>query len=82
MTKIKTCIQDCKTHYDHISDKRLLWDLTKCEIRSATISYAIASARSKRELELELSQRLQYLETQLAEQPTEEIQKEYELVST
>jgi hypothetical protein len=82
LDKIKSVIADCKEKYQNLEDKRLLWDVMKCEIRADTISYACHKAKVQRRMELELSERLTYLEEQISEDPSMENQEEYSLVKS
>ena len=61
---IKSTINDvCKK--TKMSDKNLLWEYTKCQIRTDTISYAIKRAKTLRDREEKLTKKLQDLEKNL-----------------
>ena len=52
-----TYAQACN-YYSHVTDKRLLWELMKMEIRSATISFSKRKAKCIRNREQELRRRI------------------------
>ena len=63
--QVKRCIEQCKIKYKDLSNKSLVWDVTKCEIRSETISYATFKAKQQRKRIEELQTELKHLESQL-----------------
>lgn len=82
VTKINSCIEQCKDKYKYLEDKRLAWDVTKCEIRAETISYACFKAKQRRKLESELTDRKMTLEPLIAEHPNEDNLTEYQTVTS
>ena len=60
--RIKTCITESKEKYKNLQNKSLVWDTTKCEIRTITISYACHKAKEKRLIERETIKRLERLD--------------------
>ena len=78
ISRINECLKQCSTKYKDISDKNLVWDTVKCEIRSETISYSTYKAKHNRQLESDLAQRLHELETNMSENHTV-IQEYYDL---
>ena len=61
---IKTTINDIRTNVK-LLDKNVLWEYTKCQIRTETISYSIKRAKQLREREAELTEKLRKLEQNL-----------------
>jgi hypothetical protein len=59
-------LDECINRYSKVSDKGLLWDATKAEIRGITISYATHKAKSKKEMITNINNSLQDLEIELA----------------
>jgi exonuclease III len=82
LKQMRDCISECKEKYNDLEDKRLLWDVTKCEIRSKTISYACHKSKINKQMEKELTDRVKELEILLAEDPSDGIQAEYSAVTT
>lgn len=82
LNQIKRLIRQCKDKYKDLNDKRLVWDVTKCEIRAETISYACYKSKSRKQMENELIKRLKELEILLAENYSESVQAEYSVVSS
>ena len=68
---IKTTIKDF-TAENKIENKGLLWDCLKCKIRGATISYSSAIARKKREMENDLLNKINVLESNLTAETLDE----------
>lgn len=60
----KNTIEHIKANV-RITDKNVLWEYTKCQIRTDTISYSIKRARRLKEKENELRNRLEKLEANL-----------------
>jgi len=48
VVKVKQIIVDNQNKYSELTNKSLLWDVIKCEIRSYTISYSSYIAKQKR----------------------------------
>lgn len=82
LTEIRGLIKNLKVKYKSLTDKNLLWDTMKCEIRTETISYAIKKSKQNKQMESELKERLSKLEAQLAEEPNDNLQSEYNVVSS
>ena len=51
LDQTRKLIEICKQKYRDLDDKRLLWDVMKCEIRADTISYSCYKAKVQRETE-------------------------------
>lgn len=79
--RIKECINEIMVKYSETEDKRLLWDVIKCDIRAETISYAAFKSKNNKKIEQELTKRLYELETSLAENPSEALQAEHAVVT-
>ena len=58
LMKIRNVIQYCKQKYESLEDKRLLWDTMKCEIRAETISFSCHKAKTRKQEEVLLTERL------------------------
>ena len=82
LNQTRELIKNLKDKYKNLTDKRLMWDTMKCEIRTETISYAIKKSKQNKIIESELKERLTKLEVQLAEEPNDSIQSEYYAVSS
>lgn len=82
LTQIRECIRQCKENYKDLEDKRLVWDVTKCEIRAKTISYACHKSKLNKQMEKELTDRISELEILLAEDPSDTLQAEYSCVTS
>ena len=65
ITTIKQLIQNSKINNAHLTNKALLWDFMKCEIRGETISYSSFKAKEQRELETLLTSKLLKLEQEI-----------------
>ena len=63
--------------YNNMTDKGLMWDLIKMELRSATISYSKYKAKENRDNIKEAIVQINDLEKQLNEQPSDELLEEY-----
>ncbi len=81
LNQIKELIRHCNVKYKDTEDKRLVWDVIKCEIRAETISYACYKSKSRKQMEKELVKRLEELEILLAEDPSESVQAEHSVVT-
>ncbi len=90
MQKAKEIISNFKTNSKTLDvDDGLMWDTLKCEIRGYTIAYATARKKEKIRHELELKERLKFLEENLCSEnyleystiqmEIEQINKEYAL---
>ena len=75
--RIKNCINNSIIKYEEVSDKGLRWDLIKMDIRTSTISYSKFKAKESKDCFKESMQILTTLETQINNNPTDEIIKEY-----
>ena len=62
---IQTVIEECKTKYSDLTDKSLLWDIIKCEIRGKTVSYARYRAKERKKKELSLQKKIEFLEHEI-----------------
>ncbi len=82
LDQTRKLIEICKQKYRDLDDKRLLWDVMKCEIRADTISYSCYKAKVQRETETNLSDRLKLLEERLSEDPSPDIEEEYSLIKS
>ncbi len=81
LEKIRGCIQNSKANYaGTTNDKRLLWDVIKCDIRSETIRFAINKSKADRQMEHELTQKLKELEISIASDPSDDTVAEYNVV--
>jgi hypothetical protein len=56
----------CKGNYGTITNKALLWDTVKCEIRTITVSHACFRAKQKHAVEKNIMDRLEYLEARIS----------------
>ena len=63
--KIKRLIIECTEKYSTITNKALLWDVVKCEIRSEAVSYSVWKAKEDKQNGKRLEQELNHLEDQL-----------------
>lgn len=81
LNRIKESINASVARYEDIDDKRLVWDVIKCDIRTETISYATHKNKINTETERELTKRLNELEIALAENSTEDLEAEYNTVT-
>lgn len=61
------------------TNKAMLWDYVKCEIRGATISYSAYAAKQRREQGLFLTRQLKFLEEKI-DSGNESLLEEYMLV--
>ena len=70
--------------YSDLEDPKLKWELIKMEIRRLTICYAKNKARKSREIENELTKRLDILDEKVdsGECTTDAEQKEHEYLKT
>jgi hypothetical protein len=64
--KVKKCISECKENYKNMNDKAMLWDVTKCEIRTVTISHSSFRAKQRKQLECSILRRLEFLESAMS----------------
>ena len=77
---IKDMVNNCKTMYgNNFTNKALLWDFIKCELRGATISFSSYKAKERRKNEALLNNKLLQLEQNIdhAPNPSDEAIKEY-----
>ena len=51
INKLKEVLNVSKTNYKSMNNKGLKWDLIKCDLRGATLSYSSFKAKSQRKLE-------------------------------
>ena len=65
VNKINEIIEDSKTKYIDIENKAVVWDLTKCDIRGATVSYSSHLAKTSRAREKALTDNKRHLEEQI-----------------
>jgi exonuclease III len=77
ITQIKSCIKNSISKYKQNTDKGLMWDLIKMEIRSTTICFSKNKAKKTRENIKEAILNTEKLEKLLSSNPTEEITKKY-----
>ena len=61
--KIKLCLTECKTKYKELSNKSLMWDTIKCELRTLTFSYSCFKAKERNSFEKKLKDRIDDLQT-------------------
>lgn len=80
--KIRDCIARSKVKYSEVEDKRTLWDLIKCEIRAETLTYSIHKSKASKQMEKELVELIKDLEIQLADDPSDDLVAEYNVVKT
>ena len=64
----------------NFDDKNLLWEFLKCQIRSDTILYSGQKAKHRRQREMELSTKLDYLEKNLDKNECNYV--DYQLIKT
>ena len=62
---VNTKINECIEKYDDLEDKSLKWDMIKCEIRGATVSYSSHLAKQRRSDERQLNSKLKTLEEEI-----------------
>ena len=62
VSKIHATIEHSQIKHGVVTDKGLLWELVKSDIRSATISYSAYISKQRRKTETELKERLDTLE--------------------
>ena len=62
---INSLLEDCSAKFQNIQNKALVWDCIKCEIRGATIQFAVQKAKEKRQYETNLRAELKVLEDKL-----------------
>jgi len=71
---VKKCIEDTKKENKNLVDKSLLWDLIKCQIRGATVSYSIRKRMLERKHECNILREIVNLESKLANGETNVMQ--------
>ena len=77
---IKDMVNNSKTMYgNNFTNKALLWDFVKCELRGATISFSSYKAKERRKNEALLNDKLLQLEQKIdkSPNPNDETIKEY-----
>ena len=62
---INSLLENCSAKFQNVQNKALVWDCTKCEIRGATIQFAVQKAKEKRQYETNLRAELKVLEDKL-----------------
>ena len=75
-TKIPSFIQQ----YQEVSDKGLLWELIKMEIRAFTMNFAKQKAKNQRDYELELIKKAQKVKRKLAKRESKEAMEEHDKI--
>jgi hypothetical protein len=75
--QINTCLADSLEKYKDTTDKGLLWDLIKMEIRSSTICFSKTKAKETRLNIKKAVINMEKLEKQLSTNPSDEILKQY-----
>ncbi len=85
VAKVKQTISDTYKENSNISDKGLLWDVIKCEIRGMTISYSSFKAKERREYEQALEEKIKHYESEIMDKNTFNnyslIKEEYEKIN-
>ena len=76
---IKNILNECKNMHKDFTNKAMLWDYVKCEIRGATISYSAYAAKRRREQGQFLSRQLKFLEEKI-DSGNDSLIEEYMLV--
>ena len=66
---VKETVQNSVNRYSDLKNYSLLWDVVKCDIRAATISYATWKNKHNKKTLKELENRLSLLEVNLNESP-------------
>lgn len=59
---IRSTYAETRSYYSHLEDKRLLWEMIKMEIRSASISYAKHKVKASHQREKEIKRQLNHLD--------------------
>ena len=77
MERIANCIDECKIKYNDLINKSLLWNTIICEIRTFTVSYAYFRTKQIRNVERNIIERLEHLDSVISLGNTNFI-KEYE----
>ena len=62
---INSLLENCSAKFQNVQNKALVWDCIKCEIRGATIQFAVKKAKEKRQYETNLRAELKVLEDKL-----------------
>ena len=62
---INSLLENCSAKFQNVQNKALVWDCIKCEIRGATIQFAVQKAKEKRQYETNLRAELKVLEDKL-----------------
>ena len=62
---INSLLENCAAKFQNVQNKALVWDCIKCEIRGATIQFAVQKANEKRQYETNLRAELKVLEDKL-----------------
>ena len=62
IAKVRDTYSQARNYYSYLTDKRLLWEMMKMEIRSATISYSKSKSKSIRNREQDIIQKLDLLD--------------------
>ena len=60
---IRSTYAEARTYYSKLEDKRLVWEMIKMEIRSATISYAKHKVKASYLREKEIERQLDHLDS-------------------
>ena len=75
-----------RSYYSYLTDKRLLWEMMKMEIRTVTISYAKSKAKSTSDRELEIRRHLERLDNTICNNFSapniDDILKEYDCLKS
>lgn len=74
---IKQCIATCKNKYKNVTDKRILWDVIKTEIRGEKISFSSYKAKQQREKEESLLLEVNMLEENVDKNPNKQNKDRY-----
>jgi exonuclease III len=81
VNKIKTIIAESKNKYSEMTDKRIIWELIKMDIRNFTVPYCVKKKRDANELENMLNKKLIELYNSLETgDQSENIQMEYQSI--
>ena len=67
--------------YQEVSDKGLLWELIKMEIRAFTINFSKQKAKRQRDYESELVKKAQKAKRKLAQKESEEAKENYDKIN-
>ena len=62
---INSLLENCSAKFQNVQNKALVWDCIKCDIRGATIQFAVKKAKEKRQYETNLRTELKVLEDKL-----------------